>query len=110
VCYERSNKCHLCAVRLVSGLVGRIASADAKRSASVSKRASGCQTPSCRVVSNTKGLAAQFVEQRLSLFQIGGVEAFREPAVDFGEYYAPFLAAALLREQPCEAGGRTQFQ
>src|SRR6516162_1758056 len=31
---------------------------------------------------------AQFVEQRLGLFQIGGVEALGEPAVDLGEHGA----------------------
>ena len=39
---------------------------------------------------------SQFVEQRLRLFQIGGVEALGEPAVDRGEEVAGFGAPALL--------------
>jgi hypothetical protein len=54
-------------------------------------------------------LAAQFVKQRLSLFQIGGVEALREPAIDFAEHRLRFVAAALLRKEPREAGGRAQL-
>ena len=44
----------------------------------------------------------QFVEQRLCLFQIGGVEALGEPAVDRGEEIAGFGAPALLAPQPGE--------
>src|ERR1700731_1158037 len=48
----------------------------------------------------------QFVEQRLCVFQIGGVEAFGEPAVDRGEEVAGFGAAALLAPQPGAARPR----
>jgi hypothetical protein len=36
------------------------------------------------------------VEQRPCVFEIGGVEALREPAVDVGEHRASFVAAALF--------------
>ena len=52
-------------------------------------------------------LSAQFGEQRLSLFQIGGVEAFGEPVVDFGEHRARFVAAASIAQQAGEAHSRT---
>ena len=45
-------------------------------------------------------LSGQFVEQRLGVFEVSGVEAFGEPAVDFGEHRARVGAAALRREQP----------
>jgi len=34
------------------------------------------------------------VEQSFGDFEVGGVEAFSEPAVDLGEYCARFVAAA----------------
>ena len=40
-------------------------------------------------------LRAQLLEQRLGVLQIGGVEAFGEPAVDLGEHRARFVAEAL---------------
>ena len=43
-------------------------------------------------------LFVQFVEQRLGVLQVGGVEAFREPAADFGEHRACFVASAWLRQ------------
>ena len=46
--------------------------------------------------------SCQFVEQRLRLFQIGGVEAFGEPAVDRREKVAGFGA----RGPGCGTGGR----
>jgi hypothetical protein len=45
----------------------------------------------------------QLVEQRLGVFQVGGVEAFGEPAVDFGQHRARLVAFALFVEQPSEA-------
>jgi|GEM_PF-6798781 hypothetical protein len=45
----------------------------------------------------------KFVEQRFRVFQIGGVEAFGEPVVDFGEYRARPAATTLL----CEQAGET---
>ena len=47
-------------------------------------------------------LVAQFIEQRLSLLQVGGVEAFGEPAIDFGEHRARLVATAHLRKQSCQ--------
>ena len=41
-------------------------------------------------------LSAQLVEQRLGVFQVGGVEAFGEPVVDFGEHRARLVATTLL--------------
>ena len=51
----------------------------------------------------------QFVEQRLRLFQIGGVEALGEPAVDRREEVAGFGVAALVAAEPGEARGGAQF-
>jgi hypothetical protein len=48
-------------------------------------------------------LCFQFIEQRLGVFQIGGVEAFGEPAIDLSEHRPRFVAATLFREQPREA-------
>ena len=41
-------------------------------------------------------LCPKFVEQRLGVLQIGGVEALGEPAVDFGEHRARFVATTLV--------------
>ena len=38
--------------------------------------------------------------------QVGGVEAFGEPAVNFSKHRARFIAAAPLREQPRQAHRR----
>jgi hypothetical protein len=38
---------------------------------------------------------AQFVEQRLSVLQVGGIEAFGEPAVDLGEHCSGFYLSVL---------------
>src|ERR1700737_465975 len=51
----------------------------------------------------------EFVEQRFCLFEIGGVEAFGEPAVDRREQVAGFGAAALVAAEPGEARGGAQF-
>jgi hypothetical protein len=50
-------------------------------------------------------LAIQFVEQRLGVLQVGGVEALGEPVVDFGEHRERLVAAAGVAEQPGEAHG-----
>src|SRR6202048_12590 len=52
----------------------------------------------------------QLVEQRLCLFQVGGVEAFGEPAVDRPEEVAGFGAPALLAPEAGEIAGGAQFQ
>jgi hypothetical protein len=41
-------------------------------------------------------LRSQFVEQRVGVLQVGGVEAFGEPVVDLGEHRARLVALALL--------------
>ena len=51
----------------------------------------------------------QLVEQRLCLFQIGGVEALGEPAVDRSEQIARFGSPALFAPQPGEARRGAQF-
>jgi hypothetical protein len=55
-------------------------------------------------------LPAQLLEQRLGFFQVGGVEAFGEPAVDFGEHSSRFITLALVREHPGEARRGTQLR
>jgi hypothetical protein len=51
----------------------------------------------------------QLVQQRLRLFQIRGVEAFGEPAIDRREKCVRFLALPLAHEEPGEARRRPQF-
>jgi hypothetical protein len=45
------------------------------------------------------GLSGQFVQQRFGVFEIGSIEAFSEPAVDFGKHRVRFVATLLLGEQ-----------
>src|SRR6202158_2510269 len=54
-------------------------------------------------------LSRQFVEQRLGVLQVGGVEAFSEPAVDLGEHRARFVATAAPREQSRQTHRCAQF-
>src|SRR5207248_2343443 len=61
-------------------------------------------------ISYTLRLVRQFVEQDFGVFQVGGVEAFGEPAIDLGEHRARFIAIALLREQSREAHRRAQLK
>jgi hypothetical protein len=56
----------------------------------------------CQLVS-ARFLLRQFIEQRLGVLKVGGVEALGEPAVDVGEHCVRFVAAAVLFEQPREA-------
>ena len=49
-----------------------------------------------RDLARTEPSAAQFVEQRLGLLQISGVEAFGEPAIDLTEHGTRFVAMPLL--------------
>jgi hypothetical protein len=51
-------------------------------------RAKSGSRPHCRA---SRG---QIVEQCLGVFQVGGVEAFCEPAVDVGEHRARLVATA----------------
>jgi hypothetical protein len=46
----------------------------------------------------------------LCLVERGRVEAFGEPAVDFGEHSARLVAASSTANQPSETHGRAQFQ
>jgi hypothetical protein len=48
-------------------------------------------------------LRSKFLEQRLGVLEVGGVEAFGEPVVDFRQHRAGLVALALLVEQSCEA-------
>jgi hypothetical protein len=52
----------------------------------------------------------QFVEQLLCVFQVGGVEALGEPAVDRREQVAGFGAPALFAPEASEIAGSAQFQ
>src|SRR5215472_12671159 len=51
------------------------------------------------------GLGSQFVQQCLGLLEVGGVEAFGEPVVDFGQHRVRFVAAADIAQQAGEAHG-----
>src|SRR5229473_1826058 len=55
-------------------------------------------------------LAPSLGEQRFGVDEVGGVEAFGEPAVDVGEHCARLFTTALRREQPREAHRRAEFQ
>ena len=54
-------------------------------------------------------LSGQRIEQGLCFFQVGGVEALGERAVDGREQLARLGSAALLGPQPGEARGGAQF-
>src|SRR5271168_3555622 len=54
-------------------------------------------------------LRTEFVQQRLRVLQVGGVEALGKTVVDLGEHRAGLVALALHREQPGEAGGGAEF-
>src|SRR5271155_4828991 len=75
-----------------------------------SKSAPGLTGETTRAAIGTAPSAAQLVEQRLGVLQVGGVEAFGEPVVDVGEHRARLVALALLREQPREARRSAQFE
>src|ERR1039458_4082103 len=55
-------------------------------------------------------LRVQLIEDRLGVFQVGGVEAFGELVVDPGEHRASLVALALLVEHPGEARRGTQLE
>jgi len=57
----------------------------------------------------SRRLAAQFVEERFCLLEIGGIEAFGEPAIDRREKVAGFNVLVLVATEPGEAHGGTQF-
>src|SRR6202040_432803 len=52
---------------------------------------------------------SQLIEQRLGLFEVGGIEAFGEPAEDWGEQGGRLLRPALLAAQAGEACRAAQF-
>src|SRR4029453_5767883 len=54
--------------------------------------------------------SAECLEECLSLLQVRGVKALREPAVDFCQQLARVVALALLLPQPCQTRGGPQFQ
>jgi hypothetical protein len=60
-------------------------------------RRSGWQVH-CAIGKRRKGipLRCQFVQQRLGVFQVRGVEALGEPVVDFGQHRAGFVAAICI--------------
>ena len=68
-------------------------------------------TTETRVTTTTpseKG-SGEFVEHRLSFFEVGRVEAFGEPEVDGREKVARLGGAALVAAEPGEAHGGAQF-
>jgi hypothetical protein len=54
-------------------------------------------------------LGVQFIEQYLGVFEIGRVEPFGEPDVDFREHRARFIATALLGQQAGEMYSSAQL-
>jgi len=68
----------------MNALIARIDHVETQRLGLGFIRAKGSQPN--RLSETPKLLAAQFVEQRLSLFQIDGIKALGEPVVDFGEH------------------------
>src|SRR5208337_1282989 len=55
-------------------------------------------------------LRTEFVQQRLGVLQVGGVEALGEPVVDLGEHRAGFVATIRVAQQSCEADRRAQLE
>jgi hypothetical protein len=55
-------------------------------------------------------LFAQLIEQRFRLFEVRGVEAFGEPAVNVGQDPLSFALLPLCLPQASQARGRAQFQ
>jgi hypothetical protein len=62
-----------------------------------------------RIIPPASVLLAQLIEQCFRIFEIGGIESFGEPVVDFREHSARLIAPLLARQQPRKAGYRTQF-
>jgi len=55
------------------------------------------------------GLSAQLVEQHFRLLEVGGIEAFGEPVVNFLEHRARLIATVLLREHSGQLNRRCQL-
>ena len=53
----------------------------------------------------TDRLGAQVCEQRFCVFQVGGVQAFGELIVDFGEHRVGLVSTIGVAQQTCEADG-----
>jgi hypothetical protein len=51
------------------------------------------------------GARLQLLQQGLGVLQIGGVEPFGEPVVDFREYRARLVTTIRIAQQPREADG-----
>ena len=58
---------------------------------------SGFPARACQIRKAPVPLGAQLVELRLGVLEIGGIEAFGEPAVDVGEHRARFVEKLFLR-------------
>jgi hypothetical protein len=71
-------------------------------------QASGCATARMRPSPAATG-STQLVEHRPCLFEIGGVEALGEPAIDGRQQVVRLCAAALVVPQPGKARGDAQF-
>ena len=54
-------------------------------------------------------LCPEFLQQRLGLLQVGGVESLGEPAIDWRQQPTGLGALALLLPQTSEAHGRSQL-
>jgi hypothetical protein len=62
--------------------------------------------------SSHERLDAQLIEQRLGLFQIGGLESLTEPAIDFSEHGTRRVEVTLFGEQfhkPCSYSERSRL-
>ena len=64
----------------------------------------------CTLRAAHRGLCLQLVEQRLRVFQIGGVEAFGEPVVNLGKLLAGLLATTSITQQSGEASRRAELE
>ena len=75
------------------------------------KRECHCEERSDEAISPLRGNRrfSQCIEQRLGLFEIGGVEAFGEPAIDRCQQIAGFGGSALPAHQIRETSTRPQF-
>jgi hypothetical protein len=58
---------------------------------------------------SSASVSPEFLQQRLGVFQVGGVETLGEPAVDFREYRARLVTTSPIVEQPREAGSAPSF-
>src|SRR5262249_43794693 len=117
-------------IGVTSGLLGRATSANPARirhrifrPAGWTRRIlgtmqRGMSRNSCRICAlrdyrlhtwGTSLSGAQLIQQGFGVLQVGGVEAFGEPFVDFAEHAARLVPAISVAQQSREAGGRAQF-